>query len=233
MRVPLTLAVAQPLCVAADVAANAAIHAAMVRTCGARVVVFPELSLTGYELAAPSIVADDPRLTPIVQACKEEKVVALAGAPVRGRDGRDYIATLAIDGTEVTVAYRKMWLHPPEPDRFTSGDMPAVVEVDGWRLGLAICRDSGVSEHARVTAGLGIDVYAASTLFSLTAGNRRDARMRAIAAEYRIWVAAASFAGSTGRYPKTSGGSGIWAPDGSLTAQAGLRVGTFTQATLI
>lgn len=48
MREPLPIAVAQPLCVPYDVAANAAAHAAAVRSAGARVVVFPELSLTGY-----------------------------------------------------------------------------------------------------------------------------------------------------------------------------------------
>ena len=52
-RTPLRLAVAQPPCVPLDVAANARAHAAAVRAAGARVVVFPELSLTGYELDAP------------------------------------------------------------------------------------------------------------------------------------------------------------------------------------
>lgn len=226
MRAPLTLAVAQPFCFAADVATNALIHAAMVRTAGSRVVIFPELSLTGYELAAASITADDHQLAPLVQACREEKAVALAGAPVRGRDGRDYIATLAIDGDHATVAYHKMWLHPPEPDRFSPGDKPAAVEVDGWRLGLAICKDSGISEHAWATASLGIDAYLASTLFSLGGAARRDARMRAIAAEHGIWVAAASFAGPTGEHTMASGGSGIWAPGGDLVAQAGLRAGS-------
>ena len=55
MREPLTIAVAQPLSMPYDVAANALAHAAAVRAAGARVVVFPELSLTGYELDAPAI----------------------------------------------------------------------------------------------------------------------------------------------------------------------------------
>ncbi|HTU05642.1 MAG TPA: nitrilase-related carbon-nitrogen hydrolase [Trebonia sp.] len=50
-REPLNIAVAQPQCAAGDVAGNAARHALLVRAAGARVVVFPELSLTGYELA--------------------------------------------------------------------------------------------------------------------------------------------------------------------------------------
>lgn len=54
MREPLTIAVTQPLCMRYDVAANAATHAATVRCAGAPVLVFPELSLTGYELDAPA-----------------------------------------------------------------------------------------------------------------------------------------------------------------------------------
>jgi predicted amidohydrolase len=40
-------------------------HAATGCSAGARVVVFPELSLTGYELDAPAITVEDPRLAPI------------------------------------------------------------------------------------------------------------------------------------------------------------------------
>ena len=47
MREPLRVAVAQPLCVPYDVGQNAVAHAAAVRAAAARVVVFPELSLTG------------------------------------------------------------------------------------------------------------------------------------------------------------------------------------------
>lgn len=48
----LVVAAVQPACTAHDVAANAAVHAEQVRAAAARVVVFPELSLTGYERAA-------------------------------------------------------------------------------------------------------------------------------------------------------------------------------------
>ena len=102
-RVPLTIAVAQPLCTRCDVAANAAVHAAMIRSARARVVVFPELSLTGYELDAPAIGSDDPRLTPIVKACAETGSVALVGAPVHGGAGSIHIGMLAVDGRKSVV----------------------------------------------------------------------------------------------------------------------------------
>ena len=166
MPEPLTIAAAQPPCSPYDVAANALTHAAVIRSAGARVVVFPELSITGYELDAEAIDADDPRLAPLVAACAETATLALLGAPAAGSEGRSHIAMLAADGSGVSVAYRKMWLGGAEPERFDPGEAPAVLEADGWRLGLAICKDTGVPEHAAATAALGIDAYVAGMLES-------------------------------------------------------------------
>ena len=145
----LTIAVAQPALTSCDVAANARAHAEAVRSAQARVVVFPELSLTGYELDAPAIGVSDDRLRPIVEACAETGSMALVGAPVATDGDAEYIALLAIHGDGVSVAYRKVWLGDNEATRFTPGSGPAVLEVDGWRLGLAICRDTGIA-RARV-----------------------------------------------------------------------------------
>ena len=167
---PLIVAVAQPPGVAHDVAANARAHAAAIRRAGARVVVFPELSLTGYELDAAPVDPADPRLAPITAACAGTGTVALAGAPVAGGVGAaggpadTYIAVLAFDGAQVTVAYRKMWLGQEEAERFSPGPEPRLITVGGWRLGLAVCKDTGVPRHAADTAALGIDAYLAGTV---------------------------------------------------------------------
>src|SRR2546421_11059860 len=97
MRQPLTIAVAQPRCVPYDVGVNAVTHAATIRSAGTRVVVFPELSLTGYELDAPAITAEDPRLAPLVEACAETGSLALVGAPVHGEGERLHIAMVAVN----------------------------------------------------------------------------------------------------------------------------------------
>jgi len=234
MREPLVVAVAQPLCVPYDVGANAMTHAATVRSADARVVVFPELSLTGYELDAPAIAVGDPRLAPIVEACAEAGALALVGAPVLGEAGREHIAMLAVDGTGATVAYRKVWLSTEESTRFTPGDKPAVLVVDGWRLGLAICKDSGVPRHASDTAALGIDAYVAAVLESADDAAIPDARARRIAADHQVWVAVASFAGSTGGgYAQAAGCSGLWTSGGVAVAQAGPETGAIARATLI
>jgi predicted amidohydrolase len=230
---PLVLAVAQPASVPYDVAANAVTHAAAVRDAGARVVVFPELSLTGYELDAPAVAADDPRLAPLVEACAEAGSVALVGAPVSGNGGRPHIGMLAVDGTGARVAYRKMWLGGAEPERFAPGGEPAVLDVDGWRLGLAICKDTGVPQHADDTAALGIDAYVAGILESAPEMTRQDERARRVVTDHGVWFAVASFAGSTGGgYSDAAGRSSIWSPDGIVAARAGTETGAVVTATL-
>jgi predicted amidohydrolase len=232
-REPLSVAAAQPRCVPYDVAANAEAHAAIVRSARARVVVFPELSLTGYELDAPAITADDPRLRPIVQACAQTGSVALVGAPVRGEEGQSHIAMLAVEGIGASLAYRKLWLSTTESQRFTPGSKPTVLIVDGWRLGIALCKDTGVPQHAADTAAVGMDVYVAGTVKSADEADLQDERARRVATEYGVWVAVASFAGSTGGgFDKTAGRSCIWAPDGNPIDRAGAEPDAVASATL-
>jgi predicted amidohydrolase len=230
MREPLTVAVAQPSCVPHDVEANVATHAAAVRAAGARVVVFPELSLTGYELDAPTIAVDDPRLAPLVAACGDVGAVALVGAPVSGSRGREHIAVLAVDGAGVSVAYRKAWPDATET-RFAPGE-PAVLIVDGWRLGLAVCRDTGIAQHAADTAALGIDAYVAGTLMLDSQVAVQDERARRIAVAHEVRVAFASCAAPTGGgYARPAGHSGIWGADGVLLARAGAAPDAVARAT--
>ncbi len=217
----LTIAVAQPPCVAFDVTANARAHAEAVYAAGARVVVFPELSLTGYELSAPVLDTADDRLRPLMTACADTGTVALVGAPVAQR----HIAKLAVSGDAVRVIYRKLYLGGAEPARFVAGDGPAVVDVDGWRLGPAICKDAGVAEHAAATMALGCDVYVVGSAKEPGEVALQDERARRVATTYGVWVAVASFAGDTGDYRPAAGCSGIWRPDGTLAARCGAGVG--------
>ncbi|MEV4620739.1 carbon-nitrogen hydrolase family protein [Asanoa sp. NPDC049573] len=217
MRQTLRIAVAQPRCAAYDVPANALAHAEAIRAAHARVVVFPELSLTGYELDAALVDPGDPSLAPIVAACAATGAIALVGAPVPG----PHIGILAVDAQGARVAYGKVHLYGDETDRFKPG-RPTVLEVDGWRLGLAICRDTGVPDHAAATAALGIHAYVAGVVHAERDARVHGLRAQRVAAEHRVWVATAAFAGPTGGgFDRTSGRSGIWDPRGAVLAEAG------------
>lgn len=229
MERTLSIAAAQPRCVAHDVAANAVAHAEAVRAANARVVVFPEMSLTGYHLDAAMVAPDDERLAPIVAACAETGTLALVGAPVPG----PHIGVLAVDGNGARVAYGKVYLHGGESDVFVPGE-PAVIEVDGWRLGLAVCRDTGVPEHAAKTAALGIDGYVCGVVHADHEAGVAGERARRVAADHGVWVATAAFAGPTGGgFDRTSGRSGIWSAEGDLLAEAGDAPDEFARAVFL
>lgn len=226
MAQSLSIAVAQPRCIALDVSNNALAHAEAVRAADARVVVFPEMTLTGYELDATPIAPADKRLAPIIAACRDTGSLALVGAPVSG----PHIGVLAVDGAGARVAYGKVYLHGSEAGNFVPGE-PAVVEVDGWRLGLAICRDTGIPEHAARTAALGIDGYVAGVVHAAHEADIHGERARRVATDHGVWVATAAFAGPTGGgFDQTSGRSGIWSPTGELIAEASSAADDFARA---
>lgn len=225
-RNALTIAVAQPDCAAYDVTANATAHATAILAAKAQVIAFPEMSLTGYRLDATPIPPDDTRLAPIIAACAATGALALVGAPVPG----PHIGILAVDGGGAHVAYGKVHLHDSETGHFRPGT-PAVLKTDGWRLGLAVCRDTGIPDHAAKTAALGIDGYVSGVVHAAHEAELHDTRARRVAAEHGVWVATAAFAGPTGDYDQTSGRSGIWSATGELIAEAGAGVGEFARAT--
>ena len=239
MRPALSVAVAQPWCLPGDTRANGLFHARAIRAAGARVVVFPELSLTGYELDAALVEPGDAALDPVVQACQDTGSMALVGAPVpspgsgRGRGGRAYIAMLAVSAAGATVLYRKKWVGEQEASRFSSGDAATVCEVDGWRIGVGICRDTGIGEHVGQMAELGIDAYVAGLVHLPEERAETERRAASIARRCRAYVAFASFAGPTGGgYQQTAGWSAIWSPAGDVLAQAGAVPGDLARATL-
>jgi predicted amidohydrolase len=231
VRVPLTVAAAQPSCRAGNVRANALEHARAVRETSARLVVFPELSLTGYELDADVLSPEDDALDPIVAACAETGAVALVGAPVDGADGARHIGMLRVSADGVELAYRKSYLGGDEPIRFTPGPGPATLEVDGWRVALGICKDTGVDRHVADTAALDPDLYVAGLAHHPEELGMQDGRGVRIARACRAYVAFASFAGATGGgFDRTAGTSTIWAPDGGVLARAGAEPGDYARA---
>ncbi len=223
MESTLALGLGQPNSRLGDVAFNVTEHAQVVRDLESHVVVFPELSLTGYGMCQAVIDPDDPVLEPLINACAASSAVALAGAPTAHPNGKAArISMLRVDGTGAEVVYSKMNLGGDEPDHYSPGHSPSVVEVNGWRLGLAICKDNGQQSHARITADLGIDAYVAGVCETDDDRDVQRKRAHRVIDDHRVWVAYASFAGSTGGgFVNTPGRSAILDPQGTVRLQLG------------
>ncbi|MBD0670950.1 carbon-nitrogen hydrolase [Streptomyces sp. CBMA156] len=228
---PLRIATVQTGAVAGDIPANAAEAAALIREAagaGARLVLFAEKFLSGYE---PELIRtdpvryavgpDDPRLAPIAEACRETGTVAIVGAAVRdGADLRISALVLGRDGGFVT-RYDKQHLFRSERDHFRPGSAGCTLELDGWRLGLGVCYDSGFPEHARAAALDGCHAYLVGALFSVGHGHHESRTwFPARALDNTLYTVLANHIGRTGGR-HTCGGSAVWGPDGRLIAEAG------------
>lgn len=117
------------------------------RASGARLVVFPELSLTGYylkdlanDLAMP---ADDPRLAPIADASRDIDV--MAGFVERSPDARIHIAQAYWSDGRVRHVHRKVYLPTygifDDGRYFGPGDRFETFESALGSAGIAICED--------------------------------------------------------------------------------------------
>ncbi|MFE2579022.1 carbon-nitrogen hydrolase family protein [Streptomyces sp. NPDC059378] len=231
---PLTVAAGQAACARLDVAANVATAAALVRRAadqGADLLVLPELFLTGYEL--PGIVADpatctlspvDPRLDPLATACAETRSAVVAGAPTRDPETGELHISAVVLGRDGRFAaqYDKQHVTPNERAAgFGAGARGCTVDLDGWRLGLGICWDSGYPEHARAAALGGCHAYVVGAMFSRGSGERQRATVfPARAMDNTSYVLLANHSGPSGPY-HGCGGSAVWNPDGTLLADAG------------
>jgi predicted amidohydrolase len=107
----------------------------------------------------------------------------------------------------------KTHLHGDEESLFAAGPGPAVLDVDGWKIALAICFDAAHPGHSGAAADAGADVYAVSALYTEGEGHRLGLHLGARAMDNRIYTALANLGGRTPVGP-SCGLSGFWGPDG-------------------
>jgi NAD+ synthase (glutamine-hydrolysing) len=120
---------------------------ARARAAGARLVIFPELSLTGYylkDLAADvACAADDPQLAPIAEASRDIDISA--GFVERSADAKLHIAQGHWSGGKLVHVHRKVYLPTygifDDGRYFGPGDRFETYRWAGGTTGVAICED--------------------------------------------------------------------------------------------
>ncbi|WP_157847604.1 carbon-nitrogen hydrolase family protein [Streptomyces violens] len=233
-RAPLRVAVAQTQAMPGEVTHNVAEAARVVREAGergVRVLLFPELSLTGYEpgwlRASLPEKAVDPygtELDAIRDASRDSGVTAIVGAPT-AHGKRSAISALVIDSQGETAAVgHKQHLEVHEREIFSPGAGTCTVTVDGWRLAVGICYDASFPEHVRAAALAGADAYLCGGAFVQgESDHRRSVYFPARALENTMYVLFANFVGQQGPW-NFCGRSAVYGPDGRPLVEAGNRV---------
>lgn len=231
-----SIAAAQTIPVRGDVDANCEQHIRLVRVAAeqqAQVLVFPELSLTGYELDLANDLAfsqSDPRLAPLVDAASSYSMTLIVGAPARlGSQLHIGAFILAPDGT--VGVYTKQHLGafsasasadgtvpPAEGTVFQPGDRNPLVQFGDNTAAVAVCADTGRPSHPQQAAGRGAKTYLASMFVIPSDFKREIANLRSHAERHRMTAVFANYGGPSGGLA-SAGGSAIWSERGELLAQ--------------
>jgi predicted amidohydrolase len=228
-----TLAAAQIISRPGDVEGNLAEHvrlSEMAAGAGAGLLVFPELSLTGYELELADELAfseTDSRLEPLQALARARDITLVVGAPLRV-GARLHIAAFIVSPARAPSVYTKQHLGafsadvnpggpvpPPEPSIFEPGAHDPLLQVESHTAAVAICADTGRPAHAQAAADRHADLYCASMFFTPTEVAQEHARLQGYATRHRMTVIASNYGGRTGRLP-AGGHSAIWSNQGSL-----------------
>lgn len=189
---------------------------------GCALVLFPELSLTGYwpsRAAALATDLDAPQLRPLMAAASELGITIAAGAPFRTPGGVQ-IGMFFIGPEGEVQVYGKQRLHADELPFFVPGTADHVLCVAGHRFAPAICYESLFDAHAQAAAERGATVYLASVAKPASAIARAHAHYRDLSVRHAIHVVVAN---AVGPYEDLEGAgrSAAWAPGGKLWAELG------------
>ncbi|RMF38566.1 MAG: hydrolase [Alphaproteobacteria bacterium] len=226
MRVALMQMQAMPGNLAGNIAQIEAAMRAEARL-GTRLVIAPELALSGYgagdairDLAEP---VDGPSLQRLAELSRRTGVALILGFAERA-EGILYNSAAFLDGAAPPVIHRKTHLYGDyERALFAPGTpRPGTVQCDGLRIGMLICYDVEFPENVRPLAQAGADLVAVPTALPCLPGSEFIARsmIPVRAFENQVFVAYADHAGADSRF-SYAGLSSIAAPDGGVLARAG------------
>jgi NAD+ synthase (glutamine-hydrolysing) len=223
----LRIALAQMNAAVGDIEGNAAKVeelAARGRDAGAQLVVFPELTLTGYPpedlLLKRGFLR---RAQAALDGLAVSGVTAVVGWPEED-SGHVYNAAAVVAEDEVRAVYRKMLLPNygvfDERRWFEPGDAPVVVDVGGTPVGITICEDIWTPEPTEATAAAGarVVVNLSASPYHHGKGMERERMIAELARDNGVTMAFCNLVGGQDELV-FDGHSLIVAPDGEVTAR--------------
>ncbi len=166
-RDPMKICVAQTRSITGDIQRNIESHkkfVALANANGADIIIFPELSLTGYEPALAETLAttQEDRRFDIFQEISDAGPLTIGvGVPTKQATGI-CISLVLFQPHQPRQTYAKQYLHPDEEEFFVSGQNFTGLIGGQANIALAICYELSIPDHAEQAFQRGAQVYIAS-----------------------------------------------------------------------
>jgi predicted amidohydrolase len=218
----ISIAAAQTVPVKGNIGENITRHIKLIKFAADKevdILLFPELSLTGYETGMATNLAMgffDERIHPLMQLSVNHKMVIIAGAPVR-IDKRLYIGAYVLNPEGTLSLYLKHYLHPGEEKVFKPGHLNPMIHFGADKASLAICADLTNPDHPANAAQNNSTLYLASAFITPEGYVKDSDLLRKYARKYTMGVALANFGGESGGF-MSAGKSAIWSDAGERVA---------------
>lgn len=186
---------------------------------GADLIVFPELSLTGYEPALAGNLAtgiDDKRLDVFQTVSDKQGITICIGLPIKNEGGVT-ISMVIIQPQEPRQLYSKTYLHADEEPFFVSHQNDINLTLSS-RITFAICYELSVPEHTTNAFKNGENIYIASVSKTKKGIDKTLPALAGIASTHKATVLLANAIG-TEDGSQSAGHSSAWDNKGVLLSQ--------------
>jgi predicted amidohydrolase len=186
----------------------------------AEMIIFPELSITGYEPELAKELAndkDDSRLNDLQEISDTHEIIIGVGMPTKFK-GDFRITMIIFQPHQPRESYSKQHVHADEYPFFVNGDKQVFLSSNNNKIAIGICYETSVPKHSEYAFNHGANVYIASSLESRKAIGRALENLSGVARKYNMTVLLANYVGQSGGYD-CAGLTSIWNNKGILLGQ--------------
>ena len=222
------VAVAQTSPIKGDVCQNLNQHLSFIQKAGENnvdILVFPELSLTGYEPTLAKSLAMTSKqieieLVQIQRLANQHQISVAVGLPTKTDNNPDeiFISLAIFEPNQSIKIYSKQILYPNELSIFAAGKDGIILSIDDKKIALAICYELSQEFHQNQSKLNNANIYIASVCNSISGIDHDLNHLSCFAKNNKILTLMANYVGHSGGY-ECAGKSSVWGTNGNLIAQ--------------
>ncbi len=216
------ICLAQARSIKGDIPSNIKNHLSFIERAhrqDARLILFPELSISAYEPAIAQEVAmqtDDPRLDIFQSKADQYNMYIGIGIPTKHSSGIR-ISLILFQPDKPRYIYSKQMLHEDELPYFQAGQQAGHIQIDSLKLGFAICYESLQLEHFIKAKNDQCDLYVASVAKPQRGISKAIKHYNTVSKSYQTPILMANAIGYYDNFLSV-GQTGAWNTDGALLA---------------